>query len=86
MLLFHSEVVAAMEFEHVVLLERTFVNEHFYTLTSGILATLMLLFDSFFATSKTSLLAFSHKLFNLLCLFAHNYCNNIYVSKNSVQS
>ena len=72
LLLLHAEVVAAMELEHIVFLERTFVDEHLYTLTCGVFSTLMLLVDGLLSTSQTSLFALGYKLFNLFSLFAHN--------------
>ena len=62
LLFLHTEVVATVLLEHVVLLERTLVEEHFNTLTSSIFATVVLLLYSFFTATKTCLFALLDEL------------------------
>ena len=60
-----------MKLEHVVLLERALVDKHLNALTRRVLATLVLLLDSLFASAQASLFAFGNQFFDLFCLFAH---------------
>ena len=62
LLLLHAEVVATVLLEHIVLFERTLVQQHVDTLTCSILATVMLFLDCFLTTTKTSLLALLDQL------------------------
>ena len=62
LLLLHAEVVATVLLEHVVLLERTFVEQHVNTLAGRIFATLMLFLNCFLTTTETSLLALLDEL------------------------
>ena len=55
-----------MEFEHVIFLEATLVQEHIDTLTSGIFATLMLLFDSLLTASDACFFTLGDKLLDFL--------------------
>ena len=63
--LLHAEVVATVLLEHIILLERTFVEQHVNTLTGGILTAVVLLLDSFLTTTETSLFTLLDELLNL---------------------
>ena len=65
LLLLHSEVMAAVLLEHVVLLEGTLVEQHLDALAGSVLTFIMLLLNGFLATTETSLLALLDELLNL---------------------
>ena len=73
LLLFHAEVVATMEFEHIILFKAAIVYQHVDALTGCVFATCMLLVNCLLATAQASLLALLDELLNFLCLFAHSY-------------
>ena len=66
LLLLHTEVMAAMLLKHIVLFERTLVEQHVNTLTSGILTTVVLFLNSFLTTTETGLFALLDELFDLV--------------------
>ena len=65
LLLLHTEVMAAMLLKHVILFERTFVEQHLDTLTGCVLATLVLFLNGFLTTTETCLLALLDELLDL---------------------
>ena len=65
LLLLHTEVMATMLLEHVVFLERTFVEQHLHALAGCIFATFVLLLNSFLSTTETSLFALLDELLDL---------------------
>ena len=75
LLLLHSEVVAAMQLEHVVLLEGTLVDEHLNALTGGVFATLVLLVDRFLSSAQTGFLPTGNEVLDFFCLFTHFIVN-----------
>ena len=62
LLLLHAEVMATVLLEHVVLFERTFVEQHVDTLAGSVFATFMLFLNCFFTTTETSLLTLLDQL------------------------
>ena len=72
MTLVHAEIVAAMRYEHVELLERTLVQKHLDTLARRVLALGMLGVDTLLATSETRRFAVLDELADLILNFAHN--------------
>ena len=66
LLFLHAEVVATVFLEHIVLFERTFVQQHIYALAGSVFPALMLLLNSFLTTTETRLFAFLDKLLDFL--------------------
>ena len=66
LLLLHTEIMAAMLLEHVVLFERTFVEQHLNALTGCVLSAFVLLLNSFLTTTETGLFALLDELFDLV--------------------
>ena len=62
LLLLHTEVMAAMLLKHVVLLERTFVEQHIDALTGCVLTTIVLFLNSFLTSTETGLFALLDEL------------------------
>ena len=60
--LLHAEIVATVLLEHVVFLERTFIEEHLYALAGCVFTTLVLFLNRFFTTTETSLFALLDEL------------------------
>lgn len=71
LLLLHAEVVATMEFEHVILLERVLIDQHLDALTRCVLAARVLLLDGLLTTAEASLGTLFHQCLNLFCLLTH---------------
>ena len=65
LLLLHAEIMATVLLEHVVLFERTLVQQHFNTLTGSILTFVVLFLNGFFTTTETGLFALLDELFDL---------------------
>ena len=65
LLLLHTEVMTAVLLEHVVLLERTLVEQHLDALTGCVLATVVLLLNRFLTTTETGLFALLDELLDL---------------------
>ena len=65
-LLLHTEVVTTVFLEHIVLFERTFVEQHFNTLTGCVFAAFVLFLNSFLATTETGLFALLDELLDLV--------------------
>ena len=65
LLLFHAEVVATVLLEHVVLLERTFVEQHLNALTGCVLSTFVLFLDGFLTTTEACLFTLLNQLLDL---------------------
>ena len=66
LLLLHTEVMAAVLLEHIILFERTFIEQHVNALASGVFAFVVLLLYGFLATTETSLFALLDELFDFL--------------------
>ena len=62
LLLLHAEVGAAVEFEHVVFLETTFVQEHIDTLAGRVFTALVLLLDGFLTATQARLFTLGNQL------------------------
>ena len=57
--------MAAVFLEHIVLLERTLVEQHLDTLTSRVFTFVVLFLYGFLATTETGLFTLLDELFNL---------------------
>jgi hypothetical protein len=66
LLLLHTEVMAAVLLEHVILFKRALVEQHLNALTGCIFSFVVLLLDGFFTTSEASLFALLDKLLDFL--------------------
>ena len=63
--LLHTEVVATVFLEHVILFERAFVEQHLNALAGCVFTLFVLLLYGFLATTETSLFALLDELFDL---------------------
>ena len=66
LLLLHTEVVATMLLEHVVLFERAWVEQHVDTFACSVLAALVLLLYGFLTTTETGLFALLDELLDFV--------------------
>ena len=81
LLFLHAEVVAAVLLEHIIFLERSFVEQHVDTLAGSVFAALVLLLNGFLAAAQTGFLAVLNQFLDFLKLCAH--CYNSYNSLKS---
>ena len=66
LLLLHAEVVATVLLEHVVLLERTFVEQHVNALAGSVLTAVVLFLYGFLTAAHPGHLAVLNQLFDFL--------------------
>ena len=73
LLLFLSEVCAAVLYEHVHLFEAAFVEQHVDALTGGVFTALVLLSDGLFAATQAGFLTLGDEFFYLFKLITHYF-------------
>ena len=84
--LLHTEVHAAVGYEHIELLKATLIQEHSEPLTSGVFTLLVLGVDTFLTATHLCLLAQLDQLRNFVLNLTHNFvckCINVCVSHST---